>query len=67
MPLTLTTGCDGGMAAGITAAGVVFCTAGILGVMVGKGGVETTAICELGEVAPGKTEVGEPEETPPSC
>lgn len=50
------------------AAGVVFCTAGRLGVMVGTGGVETTAVCELGEVAPGKTgEVGEPEETAPSC
>lgn len=52
---------------GITAAVVVFCTAGKLGVMVGTGAGDTTAVCELGEVAPGKTEVGEPEETDPSC
>lgn len=51
------------------AAAVVFCTAGRLGVMVGAGGRagDTTAVCELGEVAPGKTEVGEPEETATSC
>lgn len=61
----MTTGCDGGMP-GIVAGGVVFCKAGILGVMEGTGGVETTAVGELGEVAPGKTEVGEPEETAPS-
>lgn len=59
-------GCDGGMP-GITPAVVVFCTAGTLGVLVGTGAGDTTAVCELGEVASGKTEVGEPEETDPSC
>lgn len=59
-------GCDGGMP-GIMAAAVVFCTAGRLGVMVGAGAGDTTAVWELGEVAPGKTEVGEPEETATSC
>lgn len=49
------------------AAAVVFCTAGRLGVMVGAGAGDTTAVWELGEVAPGKTEVGEPEETATSC
>ncbi len=34
--------------------------------MVGTGAGDTTAVGELGEVAPGKTEVGEPEETAPS-
>lgn len=48
-------------------AGVVFCTAGKLGVMVGTGAGDTTGVCGLGEVAPGKTDVGEPEETAPSC
>lgn len=52
---------------GITPAVGVFCTAGTLGVLVGTGAGDTTAVCELGEVASGKTEVGEPEETDPSC
>lgn len=55
--------------AGIMAAAVVFCTAGKLGVIVGAGAGagDATAVSELGEVASGKTEVGEPEETDTSC
>lgn len=52
---------------GIIAAAVVFCTAGMLGVIAGTGAGDTTAVCELGDVAPGKTDVGEPVETAPSC